>query len=348
MNQETHMHTVGHSRIVGSGTYIPEDRITTEALLREVDSRNRFGIPHDWIERITGIKEKRVAPADVLPSDMAVSAAREAMDRAQTTVDEIDAIIYTGLTRDFLEPATAHVVQAKLGAVNATVFDVSNACHGFMNGLHLMDTLVATGQVRRGLVVTGEQGSRFARKAIEAARQVHTRDELEPLTAGFTLGDAGAAVILGPKHDPYSGFMGFALRSQGQYAGFCTSGGPLQEGPLITDMPAIVGESSRLVTNMFMDFLYGRLHWQVDELVKYVIHQVSTKVFRLHSKLMGVPLSIMPKTVVTMGNLITANIPLALHNFAVNHEVNEGDKIYLSGVGSGISLSQAGLIWNGH
>ena len=140
-----------------------------------------------------------MTPEGVLPSDMAVTAACEAMERGGIRPEEIDAIIYAGLTRDYLEPATAHLVQTKLGATNATVFDVTNACHGFMNGIHLMDALIATGQVRRGLVVTGEQGSLFTRKAIAELMTTTDRARLTTLAAGFTLGDAGAAMIMGPK-----------------------------------------------------------------------------------------------------------------------------------------------------
>lgn len=338
-------YTHGHSRIIGTGVYLPEGRVTTRDILREIDSKARFGVSHDWLERVTGIREKRVTSAGVLPSDMAVTAAREAMDRASVTSRQVDAIIYTGLTRDYLEPATAHIVQAKLGATNATVFDISNACHGFMNGIHVMDALIATGQVTCGLVVTGEQGSLFTNRAIHTLKRGTKRSDLESLAAGLTLGDAGAAMVMGKKVAPKQGFMGFMLQSQGQHAQFCTSGGPLVEGPLLTDMPAIVGESAKLVTKMFQDFMHVRLKWRVQELAKYFIHQVGARVFQLHSQLMGVPISIMPKTVDVLGNLITANIPLAIDYCHRNKEIKAGDKIYLSGTGSGISLSQAGLIW---
>ena len=339
-------YTKGHSRIAGTGIYLPEERVTTRDLMSEIDSRGRFGVSEDWLERVTGIKEKRVTPSGILPSDMAVIAAKQALERARVTTSQIDAIIYTGLTRDYLEPATAHIVQSKLGATNATVFDISNACHGFMNGLHVMDALIATGQIRYGLVVTGEQGSLFANRTIEALKDCHSRAGLTTLTAGLTLGDAGAATLMTKKVSPKEGFMGFMLQSQGQFARYCTSGGPLTEGPLLTDMPAIVGESAKLVTKMFEDFMGKRLKWRVDQLAKYLIHQVGARVFQLHSQLMGIPQSIMPKTVDLLGNLITANIPLAIDHCLRRKEIQAGDKIYLSGTGSGISLSQVGLVWD--
>lgn len=339
-------YTKGHSTILGTGVYLPEERVTTRDLMREFDSKGRFGVSEDWLERVTGIKEKRVTPAGVLPSDMAVSAAKEAMERAKVTAREIDAIIYTGVTRDHLEPATAHIVQAKINALNATVFDISNACHGFMNGLHVMDALIATGQVRSGLIVTGEKGSLFTDRAIGMLKSVACRNQFMSLATGLTLGDAGAAIIMKPKHRQDCGFMGFMLQSQGQHANYCTSGGTLTEGPVFADMPSIVGQSARLVTTMFNEFMYRRLKWQIQELAKYFIHQVGSRVFRLHSQLMGIPTNIMPKTVDLLGNLITANIPLTIHTCLLEKEIEPGDKLYFSGVGSGISLSQAALIWD--
>lgn len=314
--------------------------------MRAVDSKDRFDVPDNWLERVTGVREKRLTPEGILPSDMAVIAAREAMDRAAVTASEIDAIIYTGLIRDHLEPATAHRVQAKLYASNAVVFDITNACHGFMNGIHLMDGLIATGQVRRGLVVTGEQGKLFTKRAIDILKTTDKRETLIALAAGLTLGDAGAAFLMGPKLSPDSGFMGFMLQSHGQHSDLCVSGAPLTEGPLITDMPKIVSESSRLVTALFNEFFYQKLQWRVEDLAKYVLHQVGGKIYNLHFQLMGIPLQIMHRSVDTLGNLITANIPMSINEFYVNNEVKNDDKIYMSGTGSGISLSQTGLIWD--
>lgn len=340
-------YTKGHSRIAGTGIYLPDQRVTTRDLMREIDSKARFGVSEDWLERVTGIREKRVTSPGILPSDMAVTAAREALDRAEVTPREVDAIIYTGLTRDYLEPATAHIVQAKLGADNASVFDISNACHGFMNGLHVMDALIATGQVRNGLVVTGEQGSLFTNQAIDVLKNGgQERAQLNALAANLTVGDAGAAVTMGPKSIPDHGFAGFMLQSQGQHAQLCTIRGPIAQGPAITDMPAMVEQGSKLIPAMLKEFIYRRLNWRIEDLVKCLIHQIGTKaLFKIH-KLAGVPPSIMPKTVDFLGNLITANIPLNIHYCVSNKEIRTGDKIYLSGSGSGISLSQAGLIWD--
>ncbi len=341
-----YMYTQGHSRLISTGVYLPEERLTSRELLKRIDSLNRFGIHYDWIERTMGVRERRVAPDDLLPSDMAAIAAREALDRAGLLPGQIDAIIYTGVDRDYLEPATAHIVQHKLAAYNAVAFDLSNACHGFMNGIHLMDSLIATGQVRRGLVVTGEHTHRIAEKAMKALLATDDRDAFTNLVGGLTLGDAGAAMVVGPKLGPDTGFMGFMLQSQGQYSDLCVCGNHRgEESPLKTDMPNIVQQNTRLHSAMYPEFM-SRLKWQPGQIKRFIHHQVGLKVFRHHAGYSGLSLDIMPNTLTNLGNLVTATIPVNLHNLIVNQEVTRGDRVFLSGSGSGLAISQAGLIWD--
>lgn len=343
-----YVYTEGHSRIAGTGVFLPEERVTTRELMQEFDSKSRFGVSYDWLERVTGIKEKRIARAGLMPSDMAAAAGREAMENARLAPSDIDVLVYTGVTRDFLEPATAHLVQAKLKTLNAIVFDVTNACHGFMNGVHIVDALIATGQVRNGLVVTGEQGHLFAQRCIEALKQTDSREEFNSWVTGLTVGDAGAAMVLQRKRTPEGGFVGFMLQSQGQHAALCTAGDPLLKGPWFADMPTIVERTAELMAKMFQECMYGRLQWQIRELSKYLFHQVGKRAFQIYSQLTGVPTDIMPRTVDTLGNVITASIPLGIHVCLMNRELAPGNKIYISSTGSGISLSQAGVIWDEH
>lgn len=340
-----YMYTQGHSRLISVGAYVPENKITSRELLQRIDAENRFGLSNDWLERATGIKERRAAPAGMLPSDMATRAAQEALESACLSPADIDVIIFAGMDRDYLvEPATAHVVQDKIGARNAVTFDVSNACHGFMNGIHLMDALIATGQARRGLIVAGEMGSKHARKAVKALQHVTNRDTFIKLAVGLTLGDAGAAIILGPKLEPETGFMGFMLQSQGQYSTLCNCGKLGEESPLEANMPAIIDQGIVMLGEMYEVFMQ-KLGWKPEEIAKFLHHQVGVRIFKRHAAYAKITTNIMPDTVSTMGNLITANIPLGLYNLMKNKEVQIGEKVFISGAGSGLSISQAGLIW---
>ncbi len=127
------MFTHGHSRIVGVGVYTPEKCVASSEIMEYLDSENRFGIATDWLEKVMGVRERRVSPDDWLPSDLAVPAATDALDDAELLPKDLDAIIYAGVVRDYIEPATGHVVQEKLGADKVIAFDVSNACMGFMS-----------------------------------------------------------------------------------------------------------------------------------------------------------------------------------------------------------------------
>jgi len=339
-----YMYTQGHSRLISTGIYIPEQRITSREIMEAIDSKNRFGISYDWLERTMGIQERRVAPEDMRPSDMATHAALEAMDLAGIKPSEIDAIIYAGVIRDYLEPATAHIVQHKIKAYNAIAFDVTNACHGFVNGIHMMDALIATGQVRRGLIVTGEQGYRGTQKTIKVLEETHDHKEFIKLVGGLTLGDAGAAMIMGPKLGPDSGFMGFMLQSQGQFSDLCVCSTE-EEGLLKTDMAGIVAQGIKLLGDMYVKFM-AKLKWSPQHIAKFVHHQVSLKVFTQHARYARVSLDIMPNTVSTMGNLVTATIPVNLYNIVKNKEIRNGEKVFIAGAGSGLSVSQAGLVWD--
>jgi 3-oxoacyl-(acyl-carrier-protein) synthase III len=338
-------YAAGHSRIISTGVYIPEQRVTSCELFQAFDSRERFGIPYDWLDRTMGIKERRMAPAEMLPSDMAIIAAREALERAKITPVEIDVIIFAGVFRDYIEPASAHRVQHELGAKNAIVFDVTNACHGFMNGIHLVDALIALGQVRYGLVVAGEQSSQAVRRAIKILQTTHDREVFKNLAGGLTLGDAGAAMILGPKIHREAGFMGFMLRSLGAHSGLCTYGTQGDEAMLVmTDMPNITKAHLQMHAEIYEESML-KLGWEPKQIRKFVHHQVSVKAFKTHAQYSKVPTDLMPNTISTMGNLVTASIPVNLHKLSASRQMTEGDKVFIAGAGSGLSISQGGFVW---
>ena len=339
------MYTQAHSRIVGIGVYTPEKRVASSEIMEYIDSENRFGIATDWLEKVMGVRERRVSPDDWLPSDLAVPAATDALDDAELLPKDLDVIIYAGAVRDYIEPATAHAVQEKLGAHNAIAFDVSNACLGFMSAIHLMDALIATGQARRGLIVSGEQGFRNTINADEVLLKSHDRDVFMNLVAGLTLGDAGAALVLGPKIDPDTGLRGIMVRSKGEHYRLCVCGHRENETVMQTDMTAIVTETAKLVETMFADLTH-KLGWKPADIGLYVPHQVGRKGLQIHMAITRIPKARIPNSVETMGNVISASVPYTLHMARQQGRVHAGQKIFLSGTGSGICVGQTGLIWD--
>ena len=145
------MENYGNSRIAAVGAYLPDQIVTTDALMHEVNCA-RFGIPENYISKFIGIEEKRVAPLQMCPSELATLASEIALRDAGANADEIDLIIYTGVARDYIEPSTAHNVQKMLGAHKAVCLDVSNACIGFMSGLSIADAYLMNESIQRVLV----------------------------------------------------------------------------------------------------------------------------------------------------------------------------------------------------
>jgi len=339
-------YTEGHCRLISIGAYIPEQIITSAELMREIDSENRFGISHEWFERVTGIKERRFADEKLKPSDMATIAATEALEKANLLADDIDVIIYCGLFRDYLiEPATAHVVQTKLGSKHALAFDVTNACHGFMNAIHLMDALIATGQAKFGLIVTGEKPSSVVRMALDKIKQINDKEQFLPVSSGLGLGDAGGAIVVGKKDDPRTGFMGFMLRSESDLYALSTCGNELEATRLQANLSALISHGIRLSSEIYPIFM-SKIGWKPEDLFACGQHQASTKMLKEFSKYSRIPLTNIVNTVTRYGNLVSANIPINLYLINKDKSPSYGDKILLTGGGSGVVVSNAGLVWD--
>jgi len=160
------------TQMIGVGTYLPEQRVKSDHIMQEIDTEKHYGMPYDWMSKQMGIIERRMVSDETLPSDLAIAAARKAFDSCPDfDPGLIDAIIFCGIERDRAEPATAHTIQNELKLNADYVFDVSNACYGFVDGLQLASALVEAGSINYGLVLTGEVSTKMCRVLIENLKQ---------------------------------------------------------------------------------------------------------------------------------------------------------------------------------
>ena len=150
--------SVEHVRITGVGAELPP-RVVGSAEVEERAGIERLGFEPGWLERVTGVRERRWAAPDVRPSALAAAAGRRALADAGLDALAVDALLYAGITRDFIEPGTSNVVQEALGAWDARVFDLTNGCNGLIDGLDVAASLIAAGRARHVLVTTGEHAS---------------------------------------------------------------------------------------------------------------------------------------------------------------------------------------------
>ncbi|TQV78113.1 ketoacyl-ACP synthase III [Exilibacterium tricleocarpae] len=332
------MEIKGNSRIAGIGAFLPPDRVTSESLMDEIDS-TRFGAPKNYISKCIGIKERRISDARTLPSDMAIAASHNALEDAGLEAGEIDMILYCGIDRDWQEPATAHRVQTELGATRATVLDVTNACHGFMNGLAIADSFISNGAVDNVLVCTGEKPSRVMLEAIEQIKRTNNKEEFKRWIGSLTVGDAGGAMVV-QRGTAHSGWQWMEMRSEGQHAELCyyrhTQAGV--EGQMIMGLISrvFVGLHKKLI-----DKTYRALNWSPTDIDVMYCHQVGAIPHKQLTSAADLDLNCAPITYDFLGNLTSASIPV---NMALNRP-KRGDKLLVLGAGSGLSICQAGMIY---
>ncbi|PLY02285.1 MAG: 3-oxoacyl-ACP synthase, partial [Desulfuromonas sp.] len=204
-----------NARIIGTGSYLPERVMTNHDLEQMVDTT------HEWIVTRTGIEERRIAAPDQTTSDMATIAAQRALDMAGVKAEDIDLIVVGTITGDYPWPATACLVQSKLGAKNAFAYDISAACSGFIYALSCANDYLKAGNGKRALVIGAEILSRIV-------------DWTDRNTC-VLFGDGAGAVLLEAQDNDY-GVLSCHLYSDGNYhellhqPGFGTTHPPTIEG----------------------------------------------------------------------------------------------------------------------
>jgi 3-oxoacyl-[acyl-carrier-protein] synthase-3 len=288
------------------------------------------------LEAMTGIRYRRVADDGVQCSDLAAAAARRAMAKAGVSASDIDLLIFASASQDLIEPATAHIVQSKLGT-SGPVFDVKNACNSFLNGLELAESLILSGAYETVLVTAGEICSRAVQW------HVHSVDEFRRHFPAYTMGDAGAACIV-RRSDNGRGifFRSFASRSEHWGLATIPSGGSMHpRGDEYTYLqgygPRLRQTFSDLGPGIFAEMLReaGLGH---DAFDRIFIHQVSAPYHRELLETTGMDTDRVESTIAEYGNLASASIPASFALAEERDAVGPGDRVMWIGMASGISV----------
>jgi 3-oxoacyl-[acyl-carrier-protein] synthase-3 len=329
-------------KIESLGVELPEKVLKTEDLLAACRHRPRLDLA-----KLTGIVERRVA-VDAYAADLAVGAARRALAMSRYAAEDLDAVVCTSISKhnrpdEFsFEPATAVLVRRAIGARKALVFDVVNACAGFLNGIWVLQGLIRSGAIRCGMVVSGEQNMPLA---WTATREV--RHSLDRQLASLTLGDCGAAVIVDASPDEEHGFHWLDLVTGARHDHYCYSQ-PSSRGAggiLITKARGlqIVGNAN------FPAYLKQALDatgWDVNDLHHVIPHQVSVRAIRQGIRAvksyMGCDLpDVFLCHAEKYGNTTTASHLLALHDFMLQGKIQPDQNVLLVSGASGIVISHA-------
>jgi 3-oxoacyl-[acyl-carrier-protein] synthase-3 len=324
--------------IAGVASYLPERVVTSDEVERriaEASAEHGFVPRAGIVEELTGVRERRYKRADEHTSDMAVAAARKAMAMAGIEASDLDLIIFGSSSQDLVEPATSHIISAKLGST-AAVFDIKNACNSFINGMQVANSLISTGAYRRVLVCTGECPS-------EAVRwNVRDKDHMKNSFAGYTFGDAGAAIVLEARSDG-KGIHDLDFRAASQYWELCQlpTGGSMN--PRDLEKTYFEGDGSKLRDafievgpQIIMDH-FAKTKTTFDSYDVVLFHQVSNQLLDVFLMVSGVPEEKVVRTVDVLGNVASATLPIQLEQALASGRAKPGDDVLWIGVGAGIS-----------
>jgi 3-oxoacyl-[acyl-carrier-protein] synthase-3 len=320
------------SKIVGTGSYLPPRKVTNQELAEEL-AANGIETSHDWIVSRSGIEARHYAEKGALASDMAVTAAQNALEAAKMQASDIDLIIMATSTPDFIGgfPSTACVVQRKLGIQNgAAAMDVQAVCTGFVYALTLADSLIKTGAHKNALIIGAEVFSRIL--------------NFEDRTTCVLFGDGAGAVVLSRSETP--GVLATKLHADGSYADILCVPGQVGQGAvegsayLHMDGQAVFKLAVTAldkVANEVLD-MAGLKATDIDWLVP---HQANIRIMHGTAKKMQLPLEKLIVTVDQHGNTSAASIPLALDQAVRDGRIQAGHKVLLEGVGGGFTWGAA-------
>jgi 3-oxoacyl-(acyl-carrier-protein) synthase III len=294
--------------------------------------RPRAGIVH----AMSGIRTRRVASDREQCSDLAARACRKVLKETRVGIAGVDLLIYASAGQDLIEPATAHIVQAKLGT-NCPVFDIKNACNSFLNAVQLAESLILTGACKNVLVAVGECPTRGVDWL------VRNLDEFKRNLPGYTMGDAGAAALFSKTREGKGiFFQDFAAISKYWDLTTITGGGSMHpRGDEHTYLRSNSSKLKRAFRELGLPFLENALHKaQVDysDFRRIFVHQVSLPYLNDMLAESGIPPERVEVTVETLGNIAAASIPVAMAQAMNRGAVGPGDRVLCLGMASGISI----------
>ncbi|ANH68922.1 beta-ketoacyl-ACP synthase III [Mitsuaria sp. 7] len=314
-----------HARILGTGSYLPANRVTNSALAERL-ARDGIETSHDWIVERTGIHARHFADPHVTSSDLALPASLAALESAGVRADEIDLIIVATSTPDMVFPSTACLLQQKLGIHGCAAFDVQAVCSGFVYALTVADSMIKTGAATKALVVGAEVFSRIL--------------DFKDRTTCVLFGDGAGAVVVGASDEP--GILASELHADGRHVDIlCTpgtvSGGEILGHPLLKmDGQAVFKLAVGVLEKVARSVLEkaGRHESDIDWLIP---HQANIRIMQGTAKKLKMPLDKLIATVDEHGNTSAASIPLAFDVAVRAGKIKRGDTVMLEGVGGGFT-----------
>jgi len=304
----------------------------------------RLKMPRGQVEQLSGVRERRWFEPGTRPSTVAAMAAERALARAGIDVDEVDLLINTSVSRDYLEPATAAIVGSQLGVGHhCFAFDVTNACLGFLNGMLVAAQFLETGRAKCAVVTCAETPRQGVEATLERlAAPDATIDTFRDNFASLTLGEGAAAAVLLPNDRATSGhrLRAAVQRTATEHAGLCL--GNLHE--MRANAHGLLIHGVDLAVDTFPD-LVEEMGWKPGDIDQFVCHQVSLAHFSHVFRRLELPMEKALLTFPYLGNVGPTSLPLTLALGEAQGSIVSGDKLCFWAVGSGLGCIMMGVSW---
>ncbi|MEI6662388.1 MAG: beta-ketoacyl-ACP synthase III [Comamonadaceae bacterium] len=314
-----------YSRITGTGSYLPPRKLSNADLVAELAAKG-LETSDDWIVERTGIRARHFVADGVFSSDLAFEAAKNALQAANRTAQDVDLIIVATSTPDMVFPSTACILQNKLGSNGGIAFDLQAVCTGFVYALSVADSMIKTGAAKCALVVGSEVFSRIL--------------DFKDRTTCVLFGDGAGAVVLEASDTP--GILASDLHADGKHVGILcvpghVSGGAISGDPVLKmDGQAVFKLAVGVLEDAARAALTkaGKTEKDIDWMIP---HQANIRIMQSTAKKLKLPMEKVIVTVDQHGNTSAASIPLALDYGVRNGKIKPGQTLLLEGVGGGFT-----------
>lgn len=330
----------------GVGHHLPEKVVTSREVEQRVFETTQYRIPPGLLTKATGIVERRYRADEEQASDLALAASKKALERASMGPEDIDLLIFAACTQDITEPATANILQEKLGATRSHVFDIKNACNSFLNGLDVAESQIRAGKAKTALIAVGETLS------LSIDWNISSGDELRSRISGLTLGDAGAAAVIRAEPNGNGrGILPTAFKTFGDQWRLATvlGGGSMHR---FSEEHSYFSGQSHMLRDQALKHIPGlvkkvldNVGWSVDEVDVACCHQVTLDLVKEIADRCGFPLENCVISIKDCGNTAAASIPIGLSMAADAGRLKPGAKVLLVGGAAGFSVAVVPIVW---
>jgi 3-oxoacyl-[acyl-carrier-protein] synthase III len=343
--------------IRGTGMYVPPDVVDNQRLSRLMDTTD------EWIQQRTGIVTRRYAGPGVATSDVAVEAARAALEDAGVDPSEVDYVVFATMTPDYYFPGSGPIFQHKLGLPKIPCLDIRQQCAGFIYGLQVADAVVRTGSHRNVLVVGAEVHQGFmpwrSWKSVEGPSDQRIPDDEFAWNTRFRdrtvlFGDGAGVFVVGPSEGDGAGLMDVLLHSDGELSDkmWVKAGGSAYRPyfhPSMYDsgdtVPIVEGRevfraAVILMPEVVLEIL-GRNGLTLDDLDLLVMHQANLRINESVQKRLGLPDEKVFNNIQKYGNTTAGTLPIAFHEAKLAGRIKPGCLVCFVALGSGLNWGAA-------